>query len=61
MKDTKEDLMRKIEQNDPEILGELAEIILATRDKAKYKTINITAPDMKQINKEIRSMLKHED
>ena len=56
-KDIKE-LIKKIENNDPEILGELAEIILIFRDKPKLNTIQVTGRDIKTMNKVIRETAK---
>ena len=56
-KDIKE-IIKKIENNDPEILGELAEIILIFRDKPKLNTIQVTAKDIKTMNKAIREKVK---
>ncbi len=49
----KYEIVQKIEKNDPEILGELAEIILATRVKVdyKYKTVKYTDKELKNKNK----------
>ena len=51
-------LMRRIKDNDPEILGELAEIILIFREKPKLDTIQVTAKDIKTMNKVIREKVK---
>lgn len=51
-------LMRKIENNDPEVLKELAEIILIFREKPKLNTIQVTAKDIKTMNKAIREKVK---
>ena len=55
-------LMRKIEENDPEILSELAEIILEHREKKikgpKLNTIQVTARDIKTMSKAIRENVK---
>lgn len=49
----KYEIVQKIEKNDPEILGELAEIILATRVKVdyKYKTVKYADKELKNKNK----------
>lgn len=54
----KYEIVQKIEKNDPEILGELAEIILATRQKVNYKTIDFTDKNFEKLNKELRERLK---
>ena len=56
-KDIKE-IIKKIENDDPEILGELAEIILIFREKPKLNTIQVTAKDIKTMNKAIREKVK---
>lgn len=56
-KDIKE-IIKKIENDDPEILGELAEIILIFRDKPKLNTIQVTGEDIKTMNKAIREKVK---
>ena len=56
-KDIKE-IIKKIENDDPEILGELAEIILIFRDKPKLNTIQVTGRDIKTMNQVIRKMVK---
>lgn len=56
-KDIKE-IIKKIENDDPEILGELAEIILIFREKPKLDTIQVTAKDIKTMNKAIREKVK---
>lgn len=56
----KQKIIDKIEQNDPEILGELAEIILATRVKVdyKYKTVSFTDKNFEKLNRELKERLK---
>lgn len=56
------EIIKKIENDDPEILGELAEIILEHREKKikgpEIKTIQVTARDIKTMNKIIRDKVK---
>lgn len=56
----KQKIIDKIEQNDPEILRELAEIILATRVKCdyKYKTVSFTDKNFEKLNRELKERLK---
>ena len=56
-KDIKE-IVKKIENNDSEILGELAKIILIFRDKPKLNTIQVTGKDIKTMNKAKREKVK---
>ena len=57
-------LMKKIRDDDPEILNELAEIILSYRElkikikEPKLNTIQVTGKDIKTMNKAIREMVK---
>lgn len=54
----KYEIVQKIEKNDPEILGELAEIILATRQKVNYKTIDFTDKNFEKLNRELKERFK---
>lgn len=51
----REEIIAKIENNDPKILGELADIILLCREKINYKEIKFTDKDL---NKQLRTRLK---
>lgn len=57
-------LMNKIRDDDPEILIELAEIILSYREskikikEPKLNTIQVTGKDIKTMNKAIREKVK---
>lgn len=54
----KYEIVQKIEKNDLEILGELAEIILATRQKVNYKTIDFTDKNFEKLNRELKERFK---
>ena len=43
-----EDIALRIKYNDPEVLGELAEIILASRQKVNYKEVKFTDKELKK-------------
>lgn len=51
----REELIKKIENNDPEILGQLADILLAQMCAPKLKEVKCTT---KELNNMIRKQVK---
>lgn len=51
----RDEIIKKIENDDPEILGELADLILLQRGAPKIKEVKFTT---KELDKQLRKELK---